>query len=158
MNDAYWMKMAEDVAQYTSLDESRKSGCVFVQPPDVVINGIPVSELMLTTGANNFPPQVNRTPERLQRPAKYVFTEHAERTAIYTAAAMGVSLRGATAYVNWYPCAECARALVLSGITRLVCYEPDWTETRYGFHDAKIILDESHVQVDYVGQKQEKAK
>lgn len=146
MNDEYGVKLAEDYAQ-ASLDESRKSGCVIAFGEDIV-----------ATGANNFPPDVSRTPERLQRPTKYTFTEHAERTAIYAAARFGQELDGATAYLNWYPCADCARALAMSGISRLVCVEPDWTETRYGFHDARAILEESGVEVKYVGQKQEKAK
>lgn len=152
LKDQYWMKMAEDVAQ-GSLDDSRKCGCVFVSQE------FDRCDLMLTAGVNNFPPLVHRTPpERQQRPGKYTFTEHAERDAIYAAARSGVALRGATAYLNWYPCADCARALVLSGVVRLVCYEPNWEETRYGFQDARAILEESKVIVDYIGKKEEQAK
>lgn len=150
--DQYWMKFAEESAQ-GSLDDSRKCCCVFVRPSRFIYD-----DLLLTVGVNNFPPMVARTPERIQRPAKYIFTEHAERAAIYQAARIGVTLARSTAYLTWYPCADCARALVLSAIERLVCYEPDWTETRYGFHDARAILEESKIEVIYFGQKQEKAK
>jgi dCMP deaminase len=146
MTDEFGVKLAEDYAQ-CSQDESRKSGCI-----------IAIGDHLITSGANNFPPGVARTDERLQRPAKYTFTEHAERTAIYLAAKVGVALAGSTAYLNWYPCADCARALAMSGIIRLVCVEPDWTEVRYGFHDARAILEESGVKVTYVGKKQEVAK
>jgi len=58
------------------------------------------------------------------RPAKYRWTEHAERNAIFSAARMGVSIVGATMYLPWFPCAECARAIVQSGIGALVAYQP----------------------------------
>jgi len=38
---------------------------------------------------------------------------------------MGVSIAGATMYLPWFPCAECARAIVQSGIGALVAYRPD---------------------------------
>jgi dCMP deaminase len=84
------------------------------------------------------------------RPLKYAYTEHAERTAIYKAAAAGIELSGGTMYLTWYPCADCARAIVLSEIKRLVCFEPDWSEERYGFNDARQILSEGGVLVEFM--------
>ncbi len=51
---------------------------------------------------------------------KYVYMEHAERGAIYSAAANGISTRGATLICPWAACYDCARAIVAAGITKLV--------------------------------------
>lgn len=51
---------------------------------------------------------------------KYYMLEHAERNAINAALARGVSLEGTTMYASLYPCADCARAIVAAGISRLV--------------------------------------
>jgi dCMP deaminase len=46
--------------------------------------------------------------------------EHAERDAIYKAAFVGMQTEGATLYVPWFACADCARAIIAAGITRVV--------------------------------------
>lgn len=137
--DAQWMEYALKLASY-SLDESRKTACVLVGPDG----------RRITEGINKFPNGVMRTPERCARPDKYDFTEHAERTALYHAAAVGLECGGAVAYVTWFPCADCARALAMVGVTRLVCFEPDWTEERYGFRRAAVILKESGVNITFL--------
>lgn len=59
--------------------------------------------------------------ERFQsRPEKLFWAEHAERNAIYTAARSGFSPKGATLVVTHFPCMDCARAIVQSGIKRVV--------------------------------------
>jgi dCMP deaminase len=127
-----------------SPDTSRKTGCV-IDCREVYGAHIP-----LLYGCNMFPNGVHVTPGRLERPAKYVFTEHAERNAIYLAASRGIKLYGATMYLSWYPCADCARAIVCCGIQRLVAVEPDWSEERYGLNDARQILLEGGVRVDFI--------
>jgi dCMP deaminase len=132
------LEQAEMVAQL-SPDPSRKTGCAIVM--NQFHDG---TERAVVTGVNEFPRGV--TP-RLERPAKYVFMEHAERNAIYNAARRGIVLYGATIYLTWFPCADCARAIVCAGIKKLVGYEPDWTEERYGFKDARTILEEGGVEI-----------
>ncbi|SER84591.1 dCMP deaminase [Tranquillimonas rosea] len=51
---------------------------------------------------------------------KFFWIEHAERNAIYNAARAGTALEGCTIYVNRFPCADCARAIIQSGIVRVV--------------------------------------
>jgi dCMP deaminase len=55
--------------------------------------------------------------------SKYFFLEHAERNAISAAYKNARELRSATLYCSLYPCADCARAIVSAGITRLVVPE-----------------------------------
>jgi dCMP deaminase len=60
------------------------------------------------------------TEENITRPKKYDFIEHAERNAIYAFAKKEQSISGSTIYSPWFPCIECARAIVGSGITKMV--------------------------------------
>lgn len=48
---------------------------------------------------------------------------HAEANAIYFAANMGISLKGATIYCTHSPCIDCVEAIVQSGIKRVVFEE-----------------------------------
>lgn len=102
----------------------------------------------LIIGAHNeLPMGVQDTPERRARPAKYLFTEHAERNAILLAARHGHSCQGTVMYQTWYPCADCARAIVQAGISRLVYQQPNFEDPRWGdsFKAARDILLEGGV-------------
>ena len=52
---------------------------------------------------------------------KFFWIEHAERNAIYNAARAGVDVLGCTVYVNRFPCADCGRAIIQSGLVRVIC-------------------------------------
>lgn len=76
------------------------------------------------TGYNGLPRGVSASDDsRLDRPSgeKFFWVEHAERNAIYNAARIGTAIEACTIYVNRFPCADCARAIVQSGIARVVC-------------------------------------
>jgi dCMP deaminase len=51
---------------------------------------------------------------------RYDLIEHAERAAIFSAFLKGISLEGATIYCTRFPCSDCARAIIWSGIERVV--------------------------------------
>lgn len=55
---------------------------------------------------------------------EYGRTVHAEMAALMDAVSRGVSVSGATMYVNTYPCHICARHIISAGIKRLVYVEP----------------------------------
>jgi hypothetical protein len=66
-------------------------------------------------GYNGFPRGVDDDRDaRHERPVKYKWTEHAERNAIYSSARAGISIDGCTMYLPWFPCMDCARAIVQS--------------------------------------------
>lgn len=81
---------------------------------------------------------------------KYPFVEHAERNAIYNAAKKGISLKGATIYLysekGYYPCSECTRAIIQSGIKKIVMSHAinentdkyNWTATKKMLKSAEI--------------------
>lgn len=118
-NDNKWdkrfMTLAETVASW-SKDRSRGIGAVIVGP-DRTIRAL---------GYNGFPRGVDdNVEERHVRPDKYLWTEHAERNAIYNAVRAGTDIRGCTCYVNLFCCCNCARAIVQSSLSRVVTYPPD---------------------------------
>ena len=120
--DNWFMKQAF-VAAEMSKDPSTKVGAVIVKDRRVISTGY------------NGPPRgvLDHIPYRNERPEKYFWYEHAERNAIYNAAAFGMALAGATIYCFWMPCHDCARAIIQSGIVEIVYYEtmPDrWNESQ----------------------------
>jgi dCMP deaminase len=121
--DKRWMDMVDLVATW-SKDKSTKIGAVIVDGRNV----------LLSVGWNGICRGVgDNLPERDERPAKYAFYEHAERNAIYNAAAKGIPLLGATLYTQWTPCADCGRAVIQSGIKLVIVKEeicnPRWKES-----------------------------
>lgn len=76
-------------------------------------------------GCNRFPVGGLKDghPERLERPEKYYWIEHAERDAICDAARRGTSLLGCRIYVNGTPCMDCGRAIILAGIKEVIVDE-----------------------------------
>ena len=87
-------------------------------------------------GANHFPKGVENTDERWERPLKYTFVAHAETNAIYAACRMGVRTEGLIMICPWFACAECGKAIIQAGITRVIGHKkifdmtPDhWAES-----------------------------
>jgi dCMP deaminase len=111
-NDAKWQKRFMALCNHISgwsEDRDFRVGAVVVGPAQEV----------RTTGYNGLPRGVKSDDgSRFDRPSgeKFFWFEHAERNAIYNAARMGVSLDGCTIYVNRFPCADCARAIIQSGL------------------------------------------
>jgi dCMP deaminase len=108
--DSYFTLMAKLVAS-KSKDRSTKVGCVIVGPSNEV----------RSTGYNGFCRGIDDDVEaRHCRPEKYLWTEHAERNAIYNAARNGIRLEDCTLYSTVFPCSDCARGIIQSGIKRVV--------------------------------------
>lgn len=109
----YFIGMSILVAK-KSKDRSTHVGCVIVGEDNEV----------LSTGFNGFPRGVDDDIEaRHDRPAKYEFTEHAERNAIFNAARVGAKLKGSTLYLNYAApcmCTGCARAIIQAGIKTII--------------------------------------
>lgn len=100
---------------------------------------------------NSYPKGVAKTAERQARPAKYLWIEHAERNAIYAMAKEGQMTDGCIMCILWYPCADCARAIVQSGFVALLCSRPNFSDEKWGEHfkAAQAILKEGGVDVYY---------
>lgn len=129
-----------DVVASRSKDRSTKVGCVIVGPDKEI----------RATGYNGFPRGIDDDLDsRHERPEKYFWVEHAERNAIYNAVRVGVPLAGCRLYLRWFPCAECARAIIQSGIVEVVGEEPDLNHPRFGhsFRRSILMLEEAGVRL-----------
>jgi dCMP deaminase len=75
--------------------------------------------------------------------------EHAERNAIFAAARAGQSLLGATIATTFFPCIDCARAIVQSGFARLITPPPAFEDPVWGvaFERSQIILNEGGIEI-----------
>jgi len=107
--DEYYMSLVYLTAA-KSEDEHTHIGAVIVGPDHEI----------RSTGYNGMPRGIKNKPERQERPEKYFWFEHAERNAIYNAVRVGTPLKGCTIYINAMPCTDCARAIIQSGITKVV--------------------------------------
>jgi len=108
---------------------------------------------IISVGYNGFPSGCNDDiPERHERPAKYLYTEHAERNAIYNASKIGSKTEGCTMYLMWFPCADCARGIIQSGIDTLVCHKPDLDTPKWGEHfkAALEMFEEAGIKLEYI--------
>lgn len=79
----------------------------------------PEGEVRLT-GFNGPPRGVLDTPERLDRPIKYLFASHAEANLVAFAAREGISTQDCSVFVTHHPCASCARTLIQAGVRSVV--------------------------------------
>ena len=148
MSDSKWdlrfMRLAHHIADW-SKERGRRVGAVIVGPENEI----------RATGHNGFPRGVNEDIDyRHNRESgeKYFWSSHAERNAIYNSARIGVPLRGCMMYVPWFPCSECAKAIIQSGIVEVIAYEPDFTDAKWGqdFQRVTEMLREAHVKVRFM--------
>lgn len=134
----YFFSLAEAAAA-KSKDPSTKVGAAIAGP----------SGEIRSLGFNGFPRRVDDSPYvRYQRPEKYLWTEHAERNAIYNAARAGIALQDCDIYVTHPPCVDCVRAIIQTGI-RNIHYRAQTLSPHWDDHTpiAEAMLKESGVIV-----------
>lgn len=130
------MGMAHKVAS-RSKDPSTKVGCIVTSRDKVVV----------ASGYNGIPQGVADLPERMERPAKYLWTAHAEENAVALAARVGSSLRDGYAYVTHYPCSRCARSLIQAGIRVIYVGQGTTSMPQEEFDVARQMFTEAGVEV-----------
>ena len=140
--DEYGIEIAK-TASRKSKDRSTKIGCCLLSKDGAI----------LSVGYNGIPKGCkDDIPQRHERPKKYLYFEHSERNAIYNAARNGIRTLDCTAYVTAPPCGPCSRALINSGICRVVVPinhslvgREDWKESfdvaQELFSEAKVIFN-----------------
>ena len=101
------------------------------------------------TGCNTFPKGVADLAWRHEGDGRFVWMEHAERNAIFAAAKQGRVLNGATIASTFFPCIDCARAIVQTGMIRLISPEPALDDAVWGesFLRSRVILEEGGVEL-----------
>ena len=139
----YFRNLANNV-KLKSKDNKTQIGAIIVGNDNEIVS----------TGYNSFPRGLDDTiVERQERPEKYFWFEHAERNAIYNAARIGVSTKGTTMYLShWFPCADCARAIINAGISKIVlrsgkgAMSAKWQESA---ERSNQMFKEAGIQIEY---------
>jgi dCMP deaminase len=96
------------------------------------------SGAMIGVGVNRITASSMLTPENLERPRKYIVTEHAERDAIFNAVKCGFGqfVPESIMVATWAACADCGRAIAGCGVKVLIRHKhkyqlahKDWLES-----------------------------
>lgn len=110
--DEYFMGVAK-LSGMRSKDPNTQVGCCIVSPDNKILsmgyNGFPIG-----CSDDDFPWERDGFPLE----TKYIYTAHSELNAILNY--RGGSLEGAKLYVSLFPCNECAKAIIQSGIKEVV--------------------------------------
>lgn len=119
--DEYFMSVAK-LAGLRSKDPNSQVGSCIVSPNNKILsmgyNGFPIG-----CSDDEFP--WDREGEPLD--TKYVYVTHSELNAILNY--RGGSLEGAKLYVSMFPCNECAKAIIQSGIKEIIYGEDKYPDT-----------------------------
>ena len=133
--DEYFMGVAM-LAARRSKDPSTQVGACIVSPENIIIS----------TGYNGMPKGCSDDEfpwDRVGEETKYPYVVHAELNAILNAS--GRDLRGSRIYVALFPCNECAKAIIQSGV-REVIYLSDKYATTPTTLASKRMLDAAGVR------------
>jgi dCMP deaminase len=130
--DEYFLNIALEVAKRSTCDRANV-GAVLVR-----------EKRILTTGFNGSPSGLPHCDHEghLLVDGHCVRTIHAETNAIIQAALHGVSTKESTCYVTHFPCINCTKILINSGIIRVV-YLNDYRIDEFAlsfFNDAGVEL------------------
>lgn len=117
--DEYFMGVAM-LAAGRSKDPNTQVGACIVSPENIIIS----------TGYNGMPKGCSDDEfpwERTGEETKYPFVVHAELNAILNA--NGRDLRGSRLYVALFPCNECAKAIIQSGVKEVLYLSDKYAAT-----------------------------
>jgi dCMP deaminase len=119
--DEYFMGVALLAAQRSKDPNTQVGACI--------VDG---SKRILSTGYNGFPQGCSDDEfpwnrDEAKGDTKYQFVVHAELNAILNAS--GKNLFGSTVYVALFPCNECAKAIIQSGIKEVVYLSDKYHDT-----------------------------
>jgi len=118
--DEYFMSIA-NLSRLRSKDPMTKVGACIVNANNHIVG----------VGYNGFPVGISDTDFPWEREGdfletKYPYVVHAEQNAILNAHA---DLRGARIYVSLFPCHECAKYIIQSGIAELIYVHDKYANT-----------------------------
>lgn len=143
--DEYFMGVAK-LTGLRSKDPNSQVGCCIVSQDNKILsmgyNGFPIG-----CSDDDFPWE--REGEPLD--TKYLYVTHSELNAILNYS--GGSLAGAKLYVSLFPCNECAKAIIQSGIKEVI-YDCDKYANTPGVIASKKMFDAAGVKYyQYKGSK-----
>lgn len=147
--DEYFMGLALLSAK-RSKDPSTQVGACIVDSKTNRILSVGYNGFPLGCSDDDFPWE--RTGDNLC--TKYPYVVHAELNAILNN--RGVSLEGSKIYVALFPCNECAKAIIQSGIKEVIYLSDKYAETdsvkasKKMFEKAGIILKQLKTDIDEI--------
>lgn len=119
--EQYFMAIAM-VSSQRSKDPNTKVGACIINPDNKIVgigyNGMPI-------GCDDSVMPWERSAES-QLDTKYPFVVHSELNAILNSIK---DLHGCTLYVTLFPCNECAKAIIQSGIKKVIYYENKYPDS-----------------------------
>lgn len=129
--DEYFMGVAK-LASMRSKDPSTQVGACIVSPDRII----------LSTGYNGLPKGCSDDEypwarEGAVNETKYPYVVHAELNAILNAG--GKDLRGSSIYVALFPCNECAKAIIQSGIREVVYLSDKYSGTDQNISSKRML-------------------
>ena len=130
--DEYFMGIAL-LSAMRSKDSNSQVGACIVSPENKILslgyNGMPI-------GCNDDDMPWEREGDPLE--TKYMYVCHAELNAILNSAHS--NLKGARVYVTLFPCNECAKAIIQSGIREVIYLSDKYADTD-GVRASKRMFD-----------------
>jgi len=135
--DEYFMGIAKLAAQRSKDPNTQVGACIVNDAHKIVsvgYNGMP-------TGVADEDMPWEREGDYLN--TKYPFVCHAELNAILNSA---TDLHGCTLYVTLFPCNECAKAVIQTGIKKVI-YEQDKYATADNTKASKIMFKKCGVKI-----------
>ncbi|WP_407890879.1 deoxycytidylate deaminase [Lacticaseibacillus sp. N501-2] len=136
--DHYFMKLALNVAERSTCERATV-GAVLVKDHRIIATGY--------NGSISGDPHCDEAGH-LMRDGHCIRTLHAEMNAILQCALNGVSTKGATVYVTFFPCLNCTKALIQSGVSKIY-YANDYRNDPY----AEQLLADHHVDTVHLAVK-----
>lgn len=135
--DEYFMSVAH-LSALRSKDPNTQVGACIVNEDNIIL-GIGYNGLPKGCSDDEFPwGNIGTTLD-----TKYAFVVHAELNAILNS---HTNLKGSTIYVSLFPCNECAKAIIQSGI-KLIVYEDDKYKHTDAVKASKRMLAAAGVQI-----------
>lgn len=133
--DQYFMGVALLSAQRSKDDNTQVGACIVNSDKKIV--GIGYNGLPYGCSDEDYP--WNREGDWLE--TKYPYVVHAEPNAILNSTS---NLKDCTIFVTLFPCHECSKLIIQSGIKELVYFEDKYKETE-SIIASKKMLDSAHV-------------
>lgn len=108
------------------------------------------SNVLVTPKKSNFRERTSRVKNQ-----KYFWIEHAERRAIFLALKQHVNLTKCSIAVSLFPCADCARAIIQSGLKTVVAPTISANEERHleTMKAAREILRDANIELIYLAKE-----
>lgn len=135
----YFMNLAENIANRSTCVR-KQVGCIITR-----------ENYILATGYNGALPKhpecidLGCLRDQLKIPSgtqKHICRAmHAEQNAVAAAARNGIMLKGSTCYVTLFPCVNCAKTLIMAGITKVVVKEKGKSQEAFKlFKQSNVIV------------------